>query len=380
MNKALHVLVYLFLILAAAALVFEFQLNAKRSLLTDRNRLQEEYLIKLARTIEQKAPEKAPALELKLDSSPVEAKIVDIPETENVLEDYNNTLETTNLQTYDWNGQSAREQLRNVYVLGPDGKPEMDGNVPLMRGPGTEDELLNRLFESSKDQQSRLNTTRAELEKLRGKLETLVEELNKIKPLARQDKVTIEEKKAEIAKLEEEKAGLEDTITKLKAQIEELNAEVTNLKDEVVTAKGEVEEAKAEIAKKDETIVSLKKLLAEALQRNRNEGATTGRGNAVTSLPAGDKGKIIKADNENMFAIVEFTPEAFKELKGGNEDAMLPILELGVRRAGFNGEAGEFVGRIKIRQEIKGKPYVICDILGQWEQDKLTENDIIFAD
>ena len=40
MNKALHVLVYLFVILSAAALWFEIELNKKRSLLTDRNRLQ----------------------------------------------------------------------------------------------------------------------------------------------------------------------------------------------------------------------------------------------------------------------------------------------------------------------------------------------------
>ena len=38
MNKFLHVLIYVFLALAAAALWFELQLNAKRALLTDRNR------------------------------------------------------------------------------------------------------------------------------------------------------------------------------------------------------------------------------------------------------------------------------------------------------------------------------------------------------
>ena len=58
MNKVLHVLVYVFLALAAAALWFELQLNAKRSELTDRNRVQEDYLVKIARTVEKVEPDK----------------------------------------------------------------------------------------------------------------------------------------------------------------------------------------------------------------------------------------------------------------------------------------------------------------------------------
>ena len=81
-----------------------------------------------------------------------------------------------------------------------------------------------------------------------------------------------------------------------------------------------------------------------------------------------------------MFAIVEFTAETMKEIKGEDGSRALPALELGVRRPGFKGEAGEFVGRIRLRQEVKGKPYVICDILGAWEQDKVAPNDVIFAD
>ena len=52
MNNALHVFVYLFLLLAGAGLWFEIQLNEKRTLLTDRNRMQEDYLVRLAKTVE----------------------------------------------------------------------------------------------------------------------------------------------------------------------------------------------------------------------------------------------------------------------------------------------------------------------------------------
>ena len=375
MNKVLHVLVYVFLALAGAALFFELQLNAKRSELTDRNRMQEDYLVKIARTVEKADPAKDAAFEIKKDTSPVEARLVDSPDMENVLADYSAPLEQTNLDTYNWDG--SRDQLRQVYVLDAEGKPVMDGNQPQTRDSG-EYKLLEQLFNSAKNQQSRLNSTRAALAELRGKLESVVAELNKLKPEARQDKVTIEEQKAKMAKLEEEKAGVENQLTKTKAQVDELNGEITSLKDEVSTAKDETEAAKEEAAKAQKLIEQLKKLLRESVQTQG--AASAGGGAAVTSLPAGDKGKIVQADNENMFAIVEFTEEAMKELKGNDPSRPLPALELGVKRSGHSGAAGEFVGRVRLRQEVKGKTLVICDILSAWEQDKLKANDVIFAD
>ena len=71
MNKVLHVLVYVFLALAGASLFFELQLNAKRAELTDRNRMQEDYIVRIARTVEKAEPDKSAAFEIKKDSSPV---------------------------------------------------------------------------------------------------------------------------------------------------------------------------------------------------------------------------------------------------------------------------------------------------------------------
>ena len=378
MNKVLHVLVYVFLILAGAALFFELQLNAKRSELNDRNRMQEDYFVKIARTVEKVEPSKDASFEIKKDISPVEAKLVDVPDTENILEEYAAPLEQVNLETYNWDNHTDRSQLRMIYVLDDEGKPVMDGNQPLMRGKGTEDEILSKLFESAKTQQSRLNTTRAALTDLRGKLEGVVKELNDLKPIARQDKVTIVEKNEKITKLEGEKAALEDQIVKKTAQIDELNGEITSLKDEVATAKDETEAAKEEVAKQQKLVEQLKKLLQEAIQMQSTESAAGGV--AVKSIPAGDKGTIVEADCTNMFAIVKFTDEAMKELKGEHRDRALPSLELGVKRPGFKGEAGEFIGKLRLRQEVKGKNYVLCDIVGAWEQDKMQAGDIIFAD
>ena len=378
MSKLLHVLVYVFLALASAALYFELDLNKKRTELTDRNRMQEDFFIRIAKTVEKVDPAKDTTFEIKKDNSPVEARLVDSPDMENILEEYPASLEQANLETYNWDNQADKTQLRTVYVLDMDGKPVMDGNEFLKSGPGTEHDILEKLFNSAKTQQARLNSTRAALTDLRGKLENVVNELNKLKPEARQDKVTIVEKEEKIAKLEGEKTELENQITKIKAQIDELNTEITSLKDEVAAAKDETERAKEEVAKSKKIVESLRQMLKESIQ---NQGGRSANGGAaVTSLPAGDKGKIVEADNENMFAIVEFSEETTKEIKGEDGSRPLPALELGVKRPGFKGEAGEFIGRLRLRQEVKGKPYVICDILGAWEQDKVAPNDIIFAD
>ncbi len=378
MNKALHVFVYLFLILACVALFFELQLNDKRTLLTDRNRLQEDYIVKIAKTIEREDPDKEARAEIKKDVSPVEAKIIDSPETENVLEEYKFFLEQQQLPTYDWNNQRDRGQLREVYVLDSEGKPVMDGNRPLMSGAGTEDELLGKLFDSCVAQLNKLNTTRDALAKLHKQLSEEVAEINKLKPEMRQDKVTIVEKNEKIAKLEGEKSDLENQIVKIKAQIDELNAEITSLKDEVVTAKDETAAAKEELEKAQQLVTRLNKLLKEAIAANK--GAATGIGVAVSSVPSGDKGKVVESDNKHMFAIVEFTDVAMKQLKGDDLSHPLPAMEFGVRRPGFTGEAGEFVGRLRLRQEVTGKNFVICDILSNWEQDKIQPDDVVFAD
>ena len=87
MNKLLHAIVYLILIVAVAALVFEKSLFDKRTLLGDRNRAMEDYIVRLARTIEKAdAPRPMSVPEAKKDISPIEARQVDTPEMENVLE------------------------------------------------------------------------------------------------------------------------------------------------------------------------------------------------------------------------------------------------------------------------------------------------------
>ena len=375
MNKVLHVLVYVFLALAAASLYYELQLNAKRTLLTDRNRLQEDYLVKIARTIEKSDPAKDMSLEIKKDASPVEARLVDSPDMSNVLEDYDASLEQTRTGddvTYKW-GEGERNQLRNVYATGPNGEPMMDGSQPLMRGPGTEDELLNKLFESAKAQQARLNTTRAALADLRAKLEAAIAEINKLKPESRQDKVTIEELKGKFGGLEKERDKAAADVAKVKSQVEELNGEIASKTDEIQRKEEEIELKNEELAKAKQLNENLRKMLQSSIQTQGSASASSA-GTSVSSIPVGDKGEVVEVDNEKMFAVVKFSDEAMKDLKGEGLANPLPALDLGVKRG------DKFVGRVRLRQEVKGKPYVICDVLGAWAQDDMAVGDVIFAD
>ena len=374
MNKVLHALVYVILAVSGVALFFEVNLFDKKALLADRNRQLEDYLVKISHTLEKTDAAKPATLpEAKKDISPIEAKEVEVPETENILEDYPVQLEEANLETLKWDDKE-RIQVRQMYKLDVEGKKIPDPANPgdfVKKGPGTAAELLDALFDRAKAQQAKLNLTRAELAASRTKIEALVADYNKLKPPARADKILIEELKAKIAQLETDKANLEDQVKKLKGQIEDLNAEVTSLKDEVTQAKEETEAVKDDLAKSQKLVEQLKKLLQQ-------RPATTAGNAAVTSLSAGSKGKIIEANNKYMFAIVEFDDEAIKELLGPERQNPLPLLELGLRRKGANGDV--YIGRIRLRQSVAGKNFVIADILGDWQQEPAQVGDVVFAE
>ena len=378
MTKLLHVFVYIFVALSGAALWFELQLNAQRDTLADRGRLQEDYLIKIASTIEKTEPDKTATTEIRMDISPTEAKIVDTPETENLLDGYKFYLEKQSLETFSW-GMRERQQLRDVYATDAEGKPVMDGGRPLMDGPGTEKELLEQLFQACVAQQARLNTTRGELKNLRDRFEQSVAEVNKLKPELRQAKVSAAEALAAKTKSDTDSSTRESQTVKLKAKIDELNAEISSLRDEIVSARDEVDATKEDLAKALKQNEQLKTLSKNALTQNTAADRAL-ESAAMTTLPAGDKGTIVEADTDTMFAVIKVTDDAMKELLVDDLKKPLPTLELSVKRPGYKGAAGEFVGRLRLRQTVPGKNYIICDILANWSQGEIQPNDIVFAD
>ena len=72
--------------------------------------------------------------------------------------------------------------------------------------------------------------------------------------------------------------------------------------------------------------------------------------------------------------------QAMKELKGDDLSRPLPLLELAIKRPDYQGPAGELIGRVRLRQEVPDKNYVICDILTNWEQAPLEIGDIAFSE
>ncbi|MBR4652976.1 MAG: hypothetical protein IKO72_06400 [Kiritimatiellae bacterium] len=382
MNKALHAIVYLILLLAGAALYFEMNIFDKRSLQNDSITQLADYIVKISHTIEKSdAPKTGTVPEARKDISAVEAKAVDTPETENLLEDYAAHLESQNLETFKWD-DGERAQLRKIYLLDPEGKKVPNPANPgefVTKGKGTASELLEQLFDRAKAQQAHLNETRAELATVRAKLETLTGDYNKLKPPARQSKIEIEELKGKVEATEKERDAAREQVTKIKGQIEDLNSEITSLKDEVSSAKDETEAVKEDLAKEKQNYEQLKKLFQQVqAQAQAPAAGATGNGAAITTLSAGDKGKVVEVNNEYMFAVIEFTDAAIKELLGENRQSPLPRLELGIRRK-VNG-ADKYIGRMKLRQSVAGKNFVIADILGDWQQAPVEKGDAVFAE
>jgi C4-dicarboxylate transporter DctM subunit len=60
--------------------------------------------------------------------------------------------------------------------------------------------------------------------------------------------------------------------------------------------------------------------------------------------------------------------------------SMMTTAYIIARRKGFKGAAGEFVGKIRLRQSVSGKNFVIADVLGDWSQAEAAKGDVIFAD
>jgi len=377
MNKALHAFIYLFLILSGAALYFELQLNAKRAEMRDRNRMQEDFIMEVARLTEEPA-EAAPATaEIEFDTGAHDSPDA-MPDMENVLDKYDAGLEKAVPSYFKW-GDAERDGLREVYVLDGDGKPVMDGVEPKKSG-SREDALLSKLKRALEAQKDDIAKTRAALPYLRGQIEYVAKKSNELKKELRDLHGELDDVTKAKEDAEKKCAEAEGQLPPLKQQIESLNSELVSVRDEVVAARDEAEATKEELAKEKKTNEDLKKLLREAMASATSAGVRAQAGQAVATVTAGEKGRVIEADNSDMFAVIELTPETLKELKGPELNRAIAVQEFGVRRAGFKGPAGDFVGRIRIRQEVAGKSFVICDILSNWSQDTIQPGDVVFAD
>jgi chromosome segregation ATPase len=374
MDKALRVLAIIILILAIVAMVFAQLSFDKRQVLLGRNSQFEEYVIKVAKTIEAvDAPEVA-APDLQKDVAEVADRELPNPDRDSILANYPAKYETQQLQTLDYSTDEKKRQLRTYYVLDAEGKKirsSLDGQYK-KDGPGSMMAILDEMLTRSMAQNAVLQKTRGELTKMREMLTKNIEEMNKMKADWRVTKRELTESRAECEKLKEEKAALEAQVAKLQAEKKELQAELENEKAEVERLKGEAAGLRETIAQQDKLIKDLKdRFQAKNLQLDKDEII-------VTALSAGVKGKIVDANDEYKFVIIEFTDAAMVEMLGEERKNKLPQLELNVRRTGRQSASGEFVTRIKLSKFVKGKNLVVAEILSDWQQVPVEKDDVVF--
>jgi myosin heavy subunit len=374
----LRALVVVILVLSAVSLFFANALFKKRELLTKRSEALEEQFIKLAKTLEAAdAPDGGEVAAVMKDVSEVSEREITNPEKVNVLEGYLGKLETQNLPTLDFGNIDKRLQLRSVFALGADGKPELDpvDQKPRTKGPGTMQELLDQAFDRAKAQQAILNKTRYELAKKREDFSAAIEDINKLKISGRTALVELKGEKGKVAQLETEKTELTGKVTKLTAEKRELTAELADAKSETERLKEESVTLAEDLSKSRDLVEELKKKMV---------GVSPSGGGDIPLSPidgtpsAGDKGKIIEANDELKFAVIALSDDAMDELLGAERQNALPQLEMNVRRTGRQSAAGEFVTRIKLRQAVRGKNFIIADILNDWQQTPVEKGDVVF--
>jgi len=376
MGKVLKIFVIIILILSGVSLFLANSLFQKRELLTKRNQILENTVVNLAATIEKDNAEAGTASPIDRDIGTITDRELINPERDSMLEDYAIQLEEQSLTTFDLNPDAMRRQLRSYYILDAEGKYVLSGlnQLPVTTGKGSMNYLLDQVIARASAQQGNLNKTRQALTAMREDLASTVEELNALKIASRADKREITEKAGQIAKLEDEKADLETQVARLTQEKKELNAELADTRNEVDELTETVAGLEDELTLAKETIVDWEKRWAG---RKTVVGQSDNRLIGF-DLTAGIKGKIIEANDELKFAIIELSDEALTEMLGPERENKLPLVDMNVSRPGRQSASGEFVTRIKLRQLVHGKNLVVVDILSDWQQTAVEKGDVVF--
>ncbi|MCL1921167.1 MAG: hypothetical protein FWG50_08855 [Kiritimatiellaeota bacterium] len=382
MSTLLRVLVIVITVLSAASLYFAFDNFNKRQILLGRNAALVKQVGQIAQTIEKedaKLADGESALELLKDTSPVADRVLPNPEKEDLLETYPCWLETQNLPTLSFASDDKQIQLMTYYAIDEEGKIKVSpvNGQKVTTGPGTMQELLDLLGTRAIAQQATLNKTRAGMSKLRTQLTDSVEEINQLKLDGRVALKDLTERKEEIvelnASLEKEKA----TVAKQTGEIRDLKGTVSDLEDQVETLGAEKAGLTDDLAKSYEMNEALKEEIRK-MRQGVDRGVPGGEILSSFEMSAGDKGKVIEANDEFKFAIIEFSNDAMREMLGEERENALPQVNMNVRRTGRQSATGDFVTRVKLRQPVRGKNIVVADILSDWQQSPVEKGDVVF--
>mgnify|MGYP001610709413 CR=1 FL=1 len=400
MGKLLRVLVIILLVLSIVALVLGIMLFNKREILKGRTQKLEEAMKELASTIEDTEPSPdASAKYPERDTSPCTAEVLENPERKEFWKTYATELEKLDLPTV--NLSERQVELMAYYQIDPaSGKtvPDPVTGLPMTKGAGTMQAILDDLRDKSEKQYARLNKTRQQLKTLREELTDTINALNTLKHEQRLSLKEIVELKAEIERLKGE-------ITSLKERITELEAEKTQLEDKITDLNRQLEELAEKLADKDDQIKSLKKEIESMKAGTRDmfagEGNTSAQpsgpaqldvpgaanpvgtpdgsvvvqqGQTVRAVPSGVKGTIASVNQEWKFVVIQFTDAAMKEMLGEDLSAPVPRMEFIVKRSGT---PDQFVAKVNLVQIKRDQKLGIADILVNWEQLKAQKDDIV---
>jgi len=372
MTKLLKVLVVFLLILSIAALALGVMLFMKRELLKGRTQKLERALTALAATIEaEPATVETPPRYPRKDVSPTTSELLDDPERSAFWDDYRHALELTDRETMDLQTRQKQQQLMMYYKLAPDtGKPERDlqGNK-LTTGPGTMQELLNDVLGKAEEQLNRLNETRLQLTTVREELVRTVEELNALKQSHRQSLKTIVDLEAEIVRLNNEIASLNQKIAQLEAEKRSLEDQIADQLRQIA----QLEEEKLTLEQEVEALREENEKLRQVEAKPGAQPTALGAGVISARVDPGVKGQVAAVEPQWNFVVVALSDAFLAELLQDPE-AGIPQLELTVRRPRPD---DTFVTKLRLIQVQKAEKLGICDILPDWQQKPVKKGDVV---
>ena len=390
MGKALRVLIIVIFLLGVGALALAYMLYDKRTEFAERFKKFEAEIPKIAATLSAEAPApKTGASHEERDTSPVEARALANPERARFWDIYDMALEEPPADMVKY-GDPERLQIRKLFQTetGDNGaeKKVIDPltNKPKTEGPGTMQELLDKIVKAARTQNDTLLRTCAQLKKIREEYANTVAELNRVKNDGRRDKETIVDRDATITRLEGDKATLQQNIRALESEKTLLLQEIAEKEDTIKNKNEEIEKLVKTNQQLDNINNNLRILIEQYKQQRQGTGALVGDdlddNEWRRRLSPGDKGVVAAVNNELKFVVLKLDPSFSQDphILGPQLDQNLPAVPLGIRRPGFESPSGEFITRVRLRQVSRESHLYIADILMDWQQSSVEVGDIVF--
>lgn len=384
MGKLLRVLIVLIFLLGIAALVLAYMLYDKRVLFTERLKKFEKELPRIAATLEVEAPpERAvPGDWAERDIDDITSRINNNPNENSFWTTYRYGLEMDGeTPRFVLFSKTEQEQLRKLYATDSEGNRTKDSYGEYATdGPGTLQDMLTKILKDAARQSQTLGETRQQLTTLRKEYLETVEELNNVKRASRADKKTIEDKEADIIRLNDDIRNLNTRIQRLESDKDALNDEIRELKDDIERRQKEIDDLKRanEILDKNNKELEKRIGILEGELKISVGGSSYKTGEWEKIISLGDKGKVMSADNVNKFVVIELSDAFATEVFGEDRSKDLQPVELSIRRPGFASPSGEFITRIRLRSVIREKNLYVADILPDWQQSDVEKGDVVF--